>query len=171
MFRPKVPARRAQWQALRIRVQRRPPDWTVRQDLYYRLACIVVELQPLRDRSDMEEIARRPLASNAKAPPAKLSIDALMALMRHSWPGNLRELKFVLQRAQWICEDGVITAEDLALPENGSHEDIEAIDEAGLPGDPLHEAERNNCPNPSALCKRRHKGGTGTRYGPRNTLS
>lgn len=113
-----------------------------RQDLYYRLAGVVVELQPLRERTDLEAIAQRLLSVEAKAPPAKLSGAAVAALMRHSWPGNLRELKFVLQRAQWVCEDGVIMAEDLALPEVGSEQDAVVDDAVPAPGESLHRAER-----------------------------
>lgn len=113
-----------------------------RQDLYYRLAGVVIELQPLRERTDLEEIARRLLSTEAKAPPAKLSSGAVAALMRHSWPGNLRELKFVLQRAQWLCEDGVILAEDLALPDPDIKHDVVVNDVGPAPGESLHRAER-----------------------------
>ncbi|MDQ0390259.1 sigma-54-dependent Fis family transcriptional regulator [Labrys monachus] len=87
-----------------------------RQDLYYRLAGVVVELQPLRERPDLVDIAHALLASEADAPPARLGDDAMAALVRHPWPGNVRELKFVLRRARHVCENGVITAQDLFLP-------------------------------------------------------
>lgn len=123
-----------------------------RQDLYYRLAGVVVELQPLRERTDLEAIAQRLLAREVKAPPVRLSSGALEALMRHDWPGNLRELKFVLQRAQWICEDGVILAEDLALPD-GVIENIALADDSGpAPGEALQQAERKVIVETLARC-------------------
>jgi sigma-54 dependent transcriptional regulator, acetoin dehydrogenase operon transcriptional activator AcoR len=112
-----------------------------RQDLYYRLAGVVVELQPLRERSDLEEIAKRLLFANANAPPAKLSPRAIADLSRHSWPGNLRELKFVLHRAQWLCEDGLIEAQDLALPDTITQSKA-ASTEAAPPVRALRRAER-----------------------------
>ena len=112
-----------------------------RQDLYYRLAGVVVELQPLRERTDLEEIACRLLSAESKAPPAKLSNGAVEALMRHNWPGNLRELKFVLQRAQWVCEGGLITAGDLALFDAAIENDA-PVDMLPAPGESLHRAER-----------------------------
>jgi transcriptional regulator of acetoin/glycerol metabolism len=124
-------------------VRRAVAEGRFRQDLYYRLAGVVIELQPLRERPDLEAIAQRIVASEAKAPPARLSPDAVTALMRHDWPGNLRELKFVLQRAQWICEDGVITAEDLSLVDVGFDGFGPVEDEpVSVPGETLHKAER-----------------------------
>jgi transcriptional regulator of acetoin/glycerol metabolism len=112
-----------------------------RQDLYYRLAGVVVELQPLRERSDLEEIAKRVLSGDENAPPAKLSARAVEDLLRHSWPGNLRELKFVLHRAQWLCENGVIKAEDLALPDAIVESKALPAETAATAG-ALHKAER-----------------------------
>ncbi len=86
-----------------------------RQDLYYRLAGVVVELQPLRERPDLAVVIRRLLDGDGTQPPARLTDEAMAVLLRHSWPGNVRELKFVLFRAQRVCDNGVITPEDLYL--------------------------------------------------------
>jgi sigma-54 dependent transcriptional regulator, acetoin dehydrogenase operon transcriptional activator AcoR len=114
-----------------------------RQDLYYRLAGVVVELQPLRERPDLADIAASMLAGDTKASPAILSDAALVALSKYSWPGNVRELKFVLYRAKRICDNGVITPDDLLLPANiapTAHPvKVEMLLE---PGQALHAAER-----------------------------
>ncbi len=86
-----------------------------REDLYYRLAGVVIQLQPLRDREDFAQLARRMLDRVAGGEDVGLSDEALARLARHRWPGNARELKFVLQRAAQICEGGWIRPEDLML--------------------------------------------------------
>ncbi|MGO7133519.1 sigma-54-dependent Fis family transcriptional regulator [Rhizobium leguminosarum] len=115
-----------------------------RQDLYYRLAGVVVEIQPLRERSDLAGIARALLESDVKGPEARLTEDALEALQRYTWPGNIREMKFVLQRAARICEDGVITVDDLDLPINRppAHPEEHGSTEIPVPGQALQDAER-----------------------------
>jgi transcriptional regulator with PAS, ATPase and Fis domain len=88
-----------------------------RQDLYFRLAGMVVEMQPLRERSDILEIATNLLRASGRSPPAELSDDAAAALRRYAWPGNIRELRFVLLRAIHLCDRNLITAQDLCLPQ------------------------------------------------------
>ncbi|HVY99726.1 MAG TPA: sigma-54-dependent Fis family transcriptional regulator [Dongiaceae bacterium] len=85
-----------------------------RQDLFYRLAGIVVELQPLRERADKADIAARLLRIDAQD--ATLSDDALRTIEEYRWPGNIREMKFVLKRAARLSANGLITAKDLLLP-------------------------------------------------------
>ena len=88
-----------------------------RQDLYYRLNVIELRLPPLRERSDdvgmLTELILTRLASGAK--PAVLSPDALRALQAYSFPGNVRELENILERAVAFANDGVIEVSDLAL--------------------------------------------------------
>jgi DNA-binding NtrC family response regulator len=74
-----------------------------REDLYYRLAVVPLELPPLRERGS-DEIARlaRTLLDNLRREigrgPDHLTPDALLALTRYAWPGNIRELRNVLER-------------------------------------------------------------------------
>ena len=71
---------------------------TFRQDLYYRLEVLTVRLPPLRERrDDIPAIAQALLRRNH--PSARLSADAIDALCRYDWPGNIRELRNVLTRA------------------------------------------------------------------------
>jgi DNA-binding NtrC family response regulator len=89
-----------------------------REDLYYRLHVIAIELPPLRERrQDIPELVEHFLASR-QVGPVRTTIhpDALEALMRYEWPGNVRELANVLERAQILAEDHVVTLDD--LPEN-----------------------------------------------------
>lgn len=89
-----------------------------REDLYYRLNVIAVELPPLRcRRADILTLARVFLAEIAQtsgrdAP--RLSPDAIQLLERHTWPGNLRELHNCLERAAVLHPGAVLTASAFA---------------------------------------------------------
>ncbi|MBZ0118226.1 MAG: sigma 54-interacting transcriptional regulator [Sandaracinaceae bacterium] len=89
-------------------------DGRFREDLYYRLAEVVVDLPPLRDRTaDIPIIAQRMLSELAEGTVPKLSDDAISELMRRSWPGNVRELRNVLKRAVLLASGPTVTAIDL----------------------------------------------------------
>jgi len=92
-----------------------------REDLYFRLAVIVLPLPALRDRGDdvqvvAREFLRRFAAQNGRGDLA-LAPDALRALSRHRWPGNVRELQNRIQRAVIMAEGGRLMAADLELAE------------------------------------------------------
>ena len=90
-----------------------------REDLFYRLAVVVIRLPPLREREDdipllAQEFLRRSSAAHGKAGLA-FSRQALRALRRHSWPGNVRELENCVNRAVIMAEGKRINPEDLEL--------------------------------------------------------
>ncbi|MEE4299803.1 MAG: sigma-54 dependent transcriptional regulator [Pseudomonadales bacterium] len=88
-----------------------------RQDLYYRINVIELRVPPLRERrEDIEFFARRILANMAKewdTPPPSISAAALQALQDYGFPGNVRELENILERAYTLCEDDCIEVPDL----------------------------------------------------------
>jgi two-component system response regulator PilR (NtrC family) len=95
-----------------------------RQDLYYRLNVIQLQVPALRDRSEdipglaehyLEKLARE----NAQA---NLSLDesALQALCQYDFPGNVRELENILERATTLCDNNTITLADLQLTVAGT---------------------------------------------------
>lgn len=91
-----------------------------REDLYYRLAVVSIEVQPLRDRGeDIVLLARTFLNRHSdystNEPPKVLSRDALDALLAHDWPGNVRELENKVRRAIALAEGHVITPSDLGF--------------------------------------------------------
>jgi DNA-binding NtrC family response regulator len=87
-----------------------------REDLYYRLNVVHVDIPPLRDRaSDIPALARHLLHRIAEQPGMRyLSItdDALAVLMRYGWPGNVRQLQNALFRAAVLCDGNALTADD-----------------------------------------------------------
>ena len=92
-----------------------------RADLYYRLNVMSLRLPPLRERAgDILPLARRAIqacAVNGQSP-SRLRPDAEQKLLRHSWPGNARELVNIVQRAAWLAGGGPIDAEaiDTGVP-------------------------------------------------------
>ena len=91
-----------------------------RQDLYYRLNVIQIPLPALRDRlEDLPELSARILERIAHetgmCAPATLSPRAMQALMQHLFPGNVRELENLLQRAVALSNHNVLEAEDLGI--------------------------------------------------------
>ena len=89
---------------------------TFRQDLYYRLNVIELRMPPLRERSeDIEALAGRILKRLAGPEHPLLSAQALVVLMAYAFPGNVRELENILERATALCAEGVILPEDLQL--------------------------------------------------------
>jgi two-component system, NtrC family, response regulator PilR len=87
-----------------------------RQDLYYRLNVIELSLPPLRERKDdiglLAEAVLRRLTGSAQM---RLSAAALEALQAHSFPGNVRELENILERALAFASGDTIEPQDLAL--------------------------------------------------------
>ena len=89
---------------------------TFREDLYYRLNVIEVNLPPLTERSD--DIL--PLAEHFLAGRAELGDAARETLLSYSWPGNVRELKNAIERAALLTGSGPITPELLNLPQHAA---------------------------------------------------
>jgi NtrC-family two-component system response regulator AlgB len=89
-----------------------------REDLYYRLNVISLRLPPLRDRlQDLEQIAKRHLvffSQKGGKPFRGFSTEALEAMRSYSWPGNLRELRNVIERAVILASGDEIGISDLA---------------------------------------------------------
>jgi transcriptional regulator of acetoin/glycerol metabolism len=85
-----------------------------REDLYYRLNGITLELPALRERTDRERLVQQALAAETgNGRPAAIERDALQRLLAYSWPGNVRELRNVIRTALAICDGGVVRALDL----------------------------------------------------------
>jgi DNA-binding NtrC family response regulator len=91
-----------------------------REDLYYRLKVVEVELPALRERPEdvpalvnhfLEELARR-----LDRPKMPIAPDALARLARHPWPGNVRELRNVVEQAAVLAASDAIQEADLRLP-------------------------------------------------------
>ncbi len=81
-----------------------------REDLFYRLHVVPIELPPLRERlADIVPLAELFLSRVGK----RLAADAAARLLTHSWPGNVRELKNAMERAAVLVRSDVVRADDL----------------------------------------------------------
>ncbi|KOR29322.1 hypothetical protein TI03_02580 [Achromatium sp. WMS1] len=94
-----------------------------RQDLYYRIHVIEIAIPPLRDRPEdipilASHLLQRFANQNQPIQPLTLTIEAQTALCQYSFPGNVRELANILERAVALGEAGRINAKDLKLPAN-----------------------------------------------------
>ena len=90
-----------------------------REDLYYRLNTIVLRLPPLRHRKEdipalVQQLLGR-LSREIGRPVPRLEADAVEALQAHAWPGNIRELRNVLERAMLAATSPVLRSGDLRL--------------------------------------------------------
>lgn len=94
-------------------------DGTFREDLYYRICEVVIEIPPLRERQgDKILLARHLLQKYAEAQNRKIngfSSEAAEVIEAYHWPGNIREMENKIKRAVIMCEDKYITPLDLAL--------------------------------------------------------
>jgi two-component system response regulator PilR (NtrC family) len=94
-------------------------DGSFRQDLYYRINVIGISVPDLADRAeDIPQLVDYLIARHNSANSARVSIDdrALDALAGYAFPGNVRELENILERALALCENERITLADLQLP-------------------------------------------------------
>ena len=107
-------------------------EGSFREDLYYRLAEVVLELPPLRDRADdIAVIARRILeemATDEVVP--EISAEALAELSRRQWPGNVRELRNALKRALVLAAGPTLEVGDLQAERRSPSSEVRARTES-----------------------------------------
>jgi transcriptional regulator with GAF, ATPase, and Fis domain len=122
---------------------------TFREDLYYRLNVVAIEMPPLRERKDdvaaLAAFFIRRFAGELKKKVDGLSPDALKLLMRYHWPGNIRELENAIERAMLLADGMQIAAGDLRLGDSGSHssgKDHNSVIKLPPTGIPLEDIER-----------------------------
>jgi two-component system NtrC family response regulator len=105
--------------ATNLDLQKAMVEGRFREDLYYRLAVVVIKLPALREReSDVELLAKSLLqryVTEHRRESLKFAQTALCAINQHTWPGNVRELENRIKRAVIMAEASRITPEDLEL--------------------------------------------------------
>jgi two-component system response regulator AtoC len=88
-----------------------------REDLYYRLAVVPIHLPPLRQRmEEIPDLVRHFMGRHSErlgVPVTGVSRSAMQALLHYPWPGNIRELENVLERALVLAEDAELTLDDM----------------------------------------------------------
>ena len=112
-----------------------------RQDLFYRIHVIELPMSPLRSRREdipvmIDHILSR-LSQRTGMPKPHVDRDALKTLYEHDFPGNVRELENILERATALCENDTICAEDLGLDRTPDVAALQAV--VGLPAEGLED--------------------------------
>ena len=100
---------------------------TFREDLYYRINLITIHLPALRERIDDIPILIRHFAENAGHSNIKFLQSAIDRLSNYPFPGNIRQLKNIVERTLLMCDGNTVTDSDIALPET---EHTATLDEA-----------------------------------------
>ena len=120
-----------------------------REDLYYRLNVIPLEVPPLRHRiDDLKQLSSHFLGRVSKnrglSKPIRLTDEALRTMQRYDWPGNIRQLENVLERASAFCEDQTIDVADLPaeVRDEGAMAGDEGSEKLNLANIPLRDLER-----------------------------
>lgn len=126
--------------ATNIDFERKIAEGEFREDLYYRLSVIPIEIPPLRERIDglaalctslLQKVAQRQNRSQVQISP-----QALSALRAYDWPGNVRQLENVLERSAAFCDDDTIAEKDLpreVRPQNSNEEELSLPQIGGIP--------------------------------------
>lgn len=126
-----------------------------REDLYYRLSVLPIEIPPLRERLEsLAEMASSFLDRIAKKrghPPYRMTAELLTAFRTYHWPGNVRQLENILERISVFCEDHTLTIND--LPPEIHPQPTSRVSIPGLAGIPLATLEREAIVQTLAACK------------------
>ena len=101
-----------------------------REDLFYRLNVMTVEMPPLRERGDdiilLAEYFLKELSARARRKAPKISASARKRLQHHPWPGNIRELRNIIERIIYLSDSDRLEAEDLPLASSPTDQNFSA---------------------------------------------
>jgi transcriptional regulator of acetoin/glycerol metabolism len=115
-----------------------------REDLFYRLNGLVIDLPALRQRSDRPQLLEHLLAQEAAGQTLVLEPAARQALLDYHWPGNVRQLRNVLRTQAALCEDGCIRLRDFpAAIRQTSPQAPSSLPQPNSVAGPLDDAERS----------------------------
>ena len=109
-------------------------DGKFREDLFYRLAVVTINLPPLRERGEDAKLLAQIFLQRFATENGKTNLtfqpEAIRALTRHTWPGNIRELENRVKRAVIMADNKRITSADLELTQEGGGERPTTLKEA-----------------------------------------
>jgi transcriptional regulator with PAS, ATPase and Fis domain len=132
-----------------------------REDLYYRLAVIPIEMPSLRERpEDIPLLVQHFMHKNAQqlgGEPKKIDAKVIEVLQGYNWPGNVRELENAIERACALCDEGLVRVDDLP-PHVLRHSGAQADGAESLPvgqklDDYIHEQESRYIEQTIKVCK------------------
>jgi Nif-specific regulatory protein len=107
-----------------------------REDLFYRLTVVTLDLPPLRERRDdimvLAEHFLTQFCKSAGRKPLKFSAEARKRMEQHDWPGNVRELRNLLERVAYLCAHDKVDADDLVITPRASKDAVNPYGEMTL---------------------------------------
>lgn len=107
-----------------------------RSDLYHRLSGIVIKIKPLQEhKEDIPELADyflKQVAPHAAFHPSAFTKEAMDKLRTYHWPGNIRELRNVVERVCYLAQSAVITESDISLDDKSAEPRLSAFENASL---------------------------------------
>lgn len=131
--------------ATNINIRKAISEGRFREDLYYRLNTIPIQLPPLRNRGEdillLFRLFAMQMAEKYNIPKITLTDDAKALLLHYKWPGNVRQLKNITEQLSILSEDRVLDAEKLKkyIPDNPDSTQLALINQ---PGQHSYESER-----------------------------
>ena len=136
--------------ATNVNMRKAISEGRFREDLYYRLNTIPINMPPLRDRGNdillLFRLFAMQMADKYRLPKVTLTDDAKQLLLHYKWPGNVRQLKNITEQMSVLSEKREINAQDLKrfIPDNPDSTELSTITK---PGQHSYESERD------ILCK------------------
>lgn len=125
--------------ATNVDMKRAIREGKFREDLFYRLSAVTINIPPLRERgTDIDMLFRKFALENQeryKMPPIRLNEEARAMLMRYPWPGNVRQLKNIVDSMSILCDEREITPETLSLyiPADENHTQLASVSSNNMP--------------------------------------
>ena len=132
--------------ATNLNVRKAVSEGRFREDLFYRLNTIPIQMPPLRDRGDdillLFRLFAMQMAEKYRIPRITLSEDAKKVMLRYKWPGNVRQLKNITEQMSVLCQEREISAETIKeyIPSDPESTQLATIPNAG--GQHSYENER-----------------------------
>lgn len=125
--------------ATNVDMRRAIREGRFREDLFYRLSAVTINIPPLRERgNDIDMLFRMFALENQEKymmPPVRLNNEALRLLLKYPWPGNVRQLRNVVESMSILCTEREITPEVLSqfIPYDDSHTQIAPLGATNVP--------------------------------------
>jgi DNA-binding NtrC family response regulator len=142
--------------ATNIDFQQKIADGEFREDLYYRLSVIPIEIPPLRERIDgmghLAEALLKKIATRQNRSKLAIAPEALQVLREYEWPGNVRQLENILERSAAFCDEGRIETKDLPREVKNEVSASSEFNISGLGGIPLSQLEKEALAQTLRLC-------------------
>lgn len=142
--------------ATNIDFEQKIADGEFREDLYYRLSVIPIEIPPLRERIDgvgqLAEALLKKIATRQNRSKLSISSEALEVMRKYDWPGNVRQMENILERSAAFCDDGCIEVKDLPREVRRQNDTDGELSISGLGGIPLSQLEKEALAQTLRLC-------------------